>query len=917
VLAARFGSRQNALMEGFSTAMLFAEGATSRVYRAVDETTGRPIAIKVLKSVDPDQARRFRFEADVLARLDHPGIARLVDAGNWDDRPFIATEFIDGAPIDRALADRSPEDVVRVFIKVADALAHAHDRGLLHRDLKPANVLVREVDGEPEPVVVDFGLAADLGEPAETASGALLGTPAFMAPEQARGERSGIGRRTDVYGLGAVLYATLAGRAPYRAESAGDIIASILAGPAPRPGRSVPKKLEAIIDCAMARRPDKRYDSARRLAADLDAWLDGQPVRAVRGFRWRLAGRTVRRHPWATAAVSTLAVVLALLGIQQIWLESRLAERQERALQVNERLARNREQMRLAHLAPRHDITPARERLGREIKALQEMAREPANRNARALRLVLGQMLLDADRVDEAVAVLESAREQGCRSARCATALALGYLRRYEQTLEQQLAFYGAAAEAASSRDLERARGLVAESGPSGPADLRLVALSRPLEEVVRRVELRVADEPWQYDALLALGESRYRAGLEAMRADRIESAMRLLGAAERDFDRASTIARSLPAAYLGACRARARRMEIVTTGRIDPGQPLDDLPEACRLARTVWPGDVSAYSLPALVLERLAVGARRDGSHEQAAALIDTAFEVLDRAAQNIVEQPAFQIARARVLMTSVRVERLDSDDAVDRLREALALARSATRAQPGSTSAWHARAVALVLLTGRDIPDGPALAREAEETAARVAERWPAQRSVRNLLGSALTNLAYRQRLVDGSGRAALERALAVLRRLVADAPAYDSARNNLGMAYWELALHELAAGGDFSSAERRARDEFRGILERNPDHPSARLNLSSLNLTLADALIQRGRSPGDRLARSIALLGELREAGEYFACDLALAHWLKARAEAEPVPASRWEALARQHAAAGQGADCARVQARLSAG
>jgi len=913
-LQAAAGSDRIAFMEGFSTAVLFAEGATSQVFRAVHEPTGTPVAVKVLRSADPEPMRRFRLEADALSRLDHPGIARLVDAGEWNGRAYLATEFVDGAPFDRALAGRSPEFIVRTFVKVVDALAHAHDRGLLHRDLKPANVLVREVDGEPEPVVVDFGLAADLGEPAETAAGALLGTPAFMAPEQARGERSGVGRRTDVYGLGAVLYAALAGRAPYRAETAGDLIASILAGPPPRPGRSVPKKLEAIIDCAMARRPDKRYDSARRLAADLDAWLDGQPVRAVRGFRWRLAGRTIRRHPWATAAVSALAVVLVLLGIQQVWLESRLAERQEQALRLNERLARNREQMRLAHLAPRHDITPARERLDREIGALQKMARESAHRDAPALRLVLGQMLLDADRVDEAVTVLESARQQGCRSARCATALALGYLRRYELTLEQQLAFSGSAAEAASSRDLERARDLVAESGPSGLADLRLAALSRPLEEVARRVELRVADEPWQYDALLALGESRYRAGLEAMRADRIESAMRLLAAAERDFDRAATIARSLPAAYLGACRARARRVEIVTTGRIEPGEPLDDLPQACRLARTVWPGDAAAFSLPALVLERLAARARRDGSHEQAAAFIDTAFEVLDRAAQSIVEQPAYQIARARVLMTSVRVERLDADDAVDRLREALALARSATRAQPGSTAAWHARAVAVVLLTGRDIPDGPALAREAEETAARVAERWPGQRSVRNLLGSALTNLAYRQRLADGSGRAALERALAVLRRLVDDAPEYESARNNLGMAYWELALHELAAGGDFSSAERRARDEFRGILERNPDHPSARLNLSSLDLTLADALIEQGRSPGDRLDRSIARLGELREAGEYYACDLALAWWLKHLTDHAATRSRRHLEQARLHARAGEAPDCQRVLAGL---
>lgn len=904
-------------MQGFSTAVLFAEGATSQVYRAIDETSGRPVAVKVLKSSSPDIARRFRFEAEVLARLDHPGIARLVDAGEWDSHPFLATEFIDGAAIDQALADQPTETIVRVFIKVADALAHAHDNGLLHRDLKPANVLVRRApDGDLEPVIVDFGLAADLAEPQQTASGALLGTPAFMAPEQAKGARSEIGRSTDIYGLGAVLYATLAGRPPYTADNAGDLIAAILGGPPPRPGARVPRPLEAIIDCAMARRSERRYGSARRMAADLTAWLDGQSVRAMHGFRWRLAGRTMRRHWGATAAVLATVLILGLLGLQQVWLKSRAADRQELALALNERLALSRERMRLAHLAPRHDITPALERLEREIEALERVAAQRSTGEAPALGLVLGQMLLDIGRYDEAVSTLESARRQGCRSERCATSLALGYLQLYERDLERRLAFSDSATEGDTPVELIRARELVAESRHTGRADLRLAALSQPLEEVVRRVELRVAEEPWQYDAVLALAESRYRAGLEDARADRVESAMRLLAAAERDFEHAATIARSLPAAYLGACRARARRMEIVTTGRIDAGEGLDDLPDSCRYARLVLPGHAASYSLPGLVYERLATKARRAGAHDRAAEFIGAALAVLDRAPPELLTQPALQVARARVLTTSVRVERLDTEEAAARLREALALARSATETDPALTPAWHARAIALGLLSARAVDDAAELAREAVETADRVAQRWPEHRSVRNLLGSSLLDLAYRQRLRDGAGEEALGRALVILERLVEDAPDYDSALNNLGLGYLELALHRLDAGEEFEAVERRSRQALGRVLERRPSHPSARLNLSTLHLTVAERLIDRGLDPGDRVQRSLRLLSELRADGDDLPCDLAFAHWLAMRSTEEPVARRESRSAARAHALRGDGGDCGLVLERLEA-
>jgi serine/threonine-protein kinase len=900
-------------MEGFETAVLFAEGSTSQVFRARHEASGRDVAIKVLRAPEPASVRRFRFEADALRRLDHPGIARLVDAGEWAGRSYLATEFIDGSPIDRALAGASATTVARVFVKVLDALAHAHDRGLLHRDLKPANVLVRELDGEPQPVIVDFGLAADLAEPAATASGALLGTPAFMAPEQARGERARIDRHTDIYGAGAVLYATLTGRAPYCADSPGSIIAAILAGPPPRPGRHVPRRLEAISDCALARRPEARYRSARRFASDLEAWLHGQPVRAMRGFRFRLAGRAMARHAWTTAVIGFVCSTFVLLGAQQLWLKNEAVRQQERALRFSERLAESRARMRLAHLAPRHDLSPVRAALDREIAELRALAATRSLRADPSVRLVLGQLLLDSNRPEAAVAALREARALGCSDSRCAEALALGQLRLYERRLERELAFAPRQAAEAEPVELRRVRELLAEADPAAEAGLRLAALSQPLDEVARRAERALASEPWNYDALLALAESRYRAGLEAMRADRLESAMRVLRAAERDFERAADIARSMPDAYLGGCRARVRQVEIAATDA--NAVVANDLPDSCRLARRVLPGAAAAYSLPAVLLERVATRASRAGRHSRAAEALARAFAIVEEAPPHVRADPAVRTASARMLTTSVRVERVGEREAIARLREALVQARAATQAQPASTAAWHARAIAVALLAERDVEHAREFAREAEKTAAAVAERWPEQRAVRNLLGSTLSTLAWRQRLNGEPADETLARALAVLEPLVESAPDYDSARNNLGMALWERSVQLMQQGEPFAGTERRARAMFEAVLARSPDHPGALANLSGLNLSVADVLIERGEDPRNRLERSIELLGALAKAGDYLPCDLALAWWLRAKAVGDRVYAGVFDAAARAHAQQGDMPDCTRVLAAVN--
>lgn len=253
-------------------------------------------ALKVLLPRAPKQddqegrARRFKKEAALCQRLSHPHIPRLHEAGVHKGFPYLVFDYVEGSGLDEKLAREPMEATIaaQVARATARAVSHAHRVGVVHRDLKPSNIMIT-ADGSPR--LIDFGLAKSLdGALGLTQSGVSLGTPAYMSPEQARGDNRAIGPLTDVYALGAILYEMLTGAPPYQAENPIQLSHLIASGSLIRPsdrGSGVPAEIEAVCLKAMARAPEDRYEDAGAMARDLDNFLEGRPVRAhPRGGFW-------------------------------------------------------------------------------------------------------------------------------------------------------------------------------------------------------------------------------------------------------------------------------------------------------------------------------------------------------------------------------------------------------------------------------------------------------------------------------------------------------------------------------------------------------------------------------------------------------------------------------------------------------
>ncbi len=513
-------------------------GGMGTVYKATDRRLNRAVAIKLLylpaqNEVAERQRLRFLREAQAQARIEHPHICKIYEVGEVDGQPYIAMQLIEGQPLATFYTLMSREQKVRLMQQVADAIQAAHRLGIIHRDIKPGNIMVEQrADGTFWPYVMDFGLAreVDSGGPA----GTIEGTPAFMSPEQARGEVNRLDGRTDVYGLGATLYALLAGRPPFVGSST-EVLLDVLLNDPPML-RSidplVPVDLETIVRKCMQKEPGDRYSSAWALASDLSRYLDGDPI-SVRppttGDRLR---RWVAKHRLVVVAAGMALLLSATGGIIALRAHWAASAQAELAQQLGQDIKEMELFLRYAHSLPLHDI-------GREQAVVRERVAKLAARQQRdpqnaLLSFAIGRGYWVLRDLDQAESHLLASWAGGYQSPDVQLALGQVLAEKYRRGVEQ-LHLLGSAKDQAaqeaelSSRCLQPGlryleNGLLATDAPTYIQGL-LAYFQRDFARALTLAKQAQVMTPWLPEPLRLEGDIHHAQAVSELAAERLGEA--------------------------------------------------------------------------------------------------------------------------------------------------------------------------------------------------------------------------------------------------------------------------------------------------------------------------------------------------------------------------------------------------------
>lgn len=419
---------------------LLGEGAMGKVYKALDPLLNRFVALKILHRYDDGELRtRLLREARAQARIEHQNVAKVHEVGEVNGQIYIAMQFIQGKTLTALQRQLSFEQKIRIMQDVANGIHAAHRTGVIHRDIKPGNIMLEpSEDVQWKAYVTDFGIAHESEAPELTRTGQIIGSPLYMAPEQARGDSEKVDRRTDVYAIGVTLYEIIVGKPPFNDKSCSVILRRIEEDDpiAPRKtDKNIPRDVENIILRCLEKQPDKRYESAKALAQDLTRYLDGEPVTARQASKIYRLTKKVKKYK-ASVTLGFVAI-LSILVLGSISIKTRMTARSQAQLaqSFGEAINRIESVLRFAYTSPLHDVKKEKLLVASEMQNIKLTMKKMGSVAKGPGHYALGRGYIALRQYDKAQENLQEAWNNNYREPQVARALGFVLGKFYQESL--------------------------------------------------------------------------------------------------------------------------------------------------------------------------------------------------------------------------------------------------------------------------------------------------------------------------------------------------------------------------------------------------------------------------------------------------------------------------------------------------